>query len=267
MFMNCSSLLHKWRLVSALVPYVGRAADPAVRIACRGFPARESEPDRDRKEGISFQSRTRVRRCLALAHLRLLDDRPATTTADTGIFRFIQCCPHDVGVVAGVFPIVADESEARVRLLPGLSVEVFADDSPHSFSIHFLDEFLAIALQSRGRDVGISFGVEAVTFQVFERTHFVGHHAEPDIARLRVNWFPCGSPKLCPFAFSTAWIIAIHRPTAIRAAHVLHHRGPNWNNAPGLPYSSEPSARKPCSSAATHCAQAQASQATDCCAR
>src|SRR5579863_9013727 len=46
--------------------------------------------------------------------------------------------------------------------------------------------------------------------------------------------YPCGSPKLCPSAFSTAWIIAIHKPTAIRAAHVLHHRGPNWNNAPGL---------------------------------
>ena len=77
----------------------------------------------------------------------------------------------------------------------------------------------------------------------------------------------CASPKLCPCAFSTAWIIAIHRPTAIRAAHVLHHRGPKWNNAPSHSYSSEPSARKPRSSVATHCAQAQASQATDCCAR
>src|ERR1700674_903753 len=89
---------------------------------------------------------------------------------------------------------------------------------------------------------------------------------EIEVTEQRRN-HPCGSPKLCPCTFSTAWIIAIHRPTAIRAAHVLHHRGPNWNNAPGLPYSSEPSARKPLSSAATHCAQAQASQATDCCAR
>ena len=84
-------------------------------------------------------------------------------------------------------------------------------------------------------------------------------------------WFAktlcCGSPKLCPCAFSTAWIVAIHRPTAIRAAHVLHHRGPNWYNAPGLSYSPEPFARKPRSSAAALCAQAQASQATDCCAR
>ena len=33
-------------------------------------------------------------------------------------------------------------------MLPDFSVEVLADDSPHSFLIHFRDEFLAIALQS-----------------------------------------------------------------------------------------------------------------------
>src|SRR6202521_1391759 len=36
---------------------------------------------------------------------------------------------------------------------------------------------------------------------------------------MNMSAFPgrTGSPKLCPCAFSTAWIIAIHRPTAIRA--------------------------------------------------
>jgi hypothetical protein len=59
----------------------------------------------------------------------------------------VKSALHDVGVVAGVFPIVADESKAGVRVLPDLSVKILADDSPHPFPIRFRDEFLAIALQ------------------------------------------------------------------------------------------------------------------------
>ena len=33
-------------------------------------------------------------------------------------------------------------------MLPDLPVEILANDSPHSFPIHFRDEFLAIALQA-----------------------------------------------------------------------------------------------------------------------
>src|SRR5712691_2614202 len=164
--------------------------DLAARTGCKGSPARTSVPNHDRREGISFRSGAPGWRCLALAHLRLLDEWPATTTANAGIFRFIQGRPHNVGVVAGVFPIIADESEAGIGVFPHLPVEVFADDSPHPFPIHFPDEFLAIASEFQGRDVRIGFEVEAIALQVLERTHFVGHQAEPDIATLRVDWFP-----------------------------------------------------------------------------
>ena len=53
-------------------------------------------------------------------------------------------------------------------MLPLFPIEVFADDSQHSFPIHFLDEILAITFQSRRRDVSVCFGVEAVAFQVPE---------------------------------------------------------------------------------------------------
>src|SRR6266853_791437 len=79
---------HRWRLVSALVACIGRTADPAERITCTESPTRRFVPDHDRKADISSRSGTRVWRCLALAHLRFLDDRPATATADTGVFRF-----------------------------------------------------------------------------------------------------------------------------------------------------------------------------------
>src|SRR5712692_1699292 len=125
----------------------GRMVDLAARTGCKGSPARTSVPNHDCREGISFRSGAPGWRCLALVHLRLLDEWPATATADTGIFRFIQGRPHDVGVVAGVFPIVADESEAGISVFPDLPVEVLSDDSPHPFPIHFRDEFLAIALQ------------------------------------------------------------------------------------------------------------------------
>jgi hypothetical protein len=101
-----------------------------------------------REWGIPSRWKTYRWRRLVSAHLRFLDDWPATGTADTGSFRFIKRRPHDVGVVARVLPIVTDESEAGVRVLPDFSVEILADDSPHPFPIHFRDEFLAIALQA-----------------------------------------------------------------------------------------------------------------------
>ena len=41
---------------------------------------------------------------------------------------------------------------------PDFPIEEFTDDSPHSFLIHFLYEFLAVTLQSRSRDRGVGFG-------------------------------------------------------------------------------------------------------------
>src|ERR1700692_900653 len=51
-----------------LVACIGWMADLAERIAHRASLVLASVPGLDHKEGISFQSRTRERRCLALAH-------------------------------------------------------------------------------------------------------------------------------------------------------------------------------------------------------
>src|ERR1700681_4586805 len=99
-FIAWSFLPHRPRLASTLAPYVGRTVNLAERITCKGFPARRFVPDHDRKGDNSSRWETRKRRCLALAHFRFLDNRPATATTDTGIFHFIQSCLHDVGVVA-----------------------------------------------------------------------------------------------------------------------------------------------------------------------
>jgi len=60
----------------------------------------------------------------------------------------MQCRPHNVGVVTGVFPIVAYKTETGVGVMPLFPVKVFADHTPHSFSIDLCYEHLAIALQS-----------------------------------------------------------------------------------------------------------------------